>query len=60
MNKDQKDGVIENIKGRVKQAIGIVTGDEKKESEGALERAGGDVKKAVGDLKHVVAQKVDK
>ena len=59
MNKDQKDGVIENIKGRVKQAIAIVTGDKTKESAAAVERAGGAIKKAVGDLKHDVAKKLD-
>jgi uncharacterized protein YjbJ (UPF0337 family) len=59
MNKDQKDGIIENIKGRVKQAIGIVTGDEEKEAEGAADRASGAIQKAVGDLRHVVAQKLE-
>ena len=60
MNKTQKDGALENLKGRVKQAAGIVTGDKNKESEGASERASGAVKKAVGDLKHDVAKKLDK
>lgn len=60
MNKDQKDGQSANIKGRVKQAVGIITGDKDKESEGASERAGGAVKKAVGDLKHGIAKKLEK
>jgi uncharacterized protein YjbJ (UPF0337 family) len=60
MNKDQKDGTAENIKGRVKQAAGIVTGNRDRESHGASERAGGAVKKAVGDLKHDIAKKLDK
>ncbi len=60
MNKDQKDGAAENIKGRVKQAAGIVTGNKDQESQGASERASGAVKKAVGDLKHGIAKKLDK
>ena len=60
MNKDQKDGQLENLKGRAKQAFGIITGDKDKESQGASERAGGAVKKAVGDLKHGLAKKLDK
>jgi uncharacterized protein YjbJ (UPF0337 family) len=59
MNKDQKTGTAENLKGRVKQAVGIISGDKKKESEGASERAGGAVKKAVGDFKHGIAKKLD-
>jgi uncharacterized protein YjbJ (UPF0337 family) len=60
MNKDQKDGTGEDIKGRVKQAAGIVTGNKDQESEGASERAAGAVKKAVGDLKHDIAKKIDR
>ncbi len=60
MNKDQKEGLGQNIKGRVKEAVGVVTGDKDKESEGAAERALGAVKKAVGDVKHGIAKKLDK
>lgn len=60
MNQDQKEGHIDNIKGRVKEAAGIITGDKAKEAEGASQRAGGAVKKAVGDLKHGIAKKLDK
>jgi uncharacterized protein YjbJ (UPF0337 family) len=60
MNKDQKSGAAENIKGRVKQAAGIISGDKETESEGAADRAKGSVRKAVGDLKHNVAKKLDR
>lgn len=60
MNKDQKSGSLDNIKGRIKQATGIITGNHDKESEGASQRAGGAVRKAVGDLKHDIAKKLDK
>jgi uncharacterized protein YjbJ (UPF0337 family) len=58
MNKDQKTGALENLKGRFKQALGALTGDKTKEAEGASERLGGAVKKAVGDLKQGVAKKL--
>lgn len=60
MNQDQKDGQIDNLKGRVKEAAGIITGDKDKEAEGASQRVGGAVQKAVGDLKHDIAKKLDK
>ncbi|HEX3694842.1 MAG TPA: CsbD family protein [Polyangia bacterium] len=59
MNRDQKTGAAQNIKGRVKQAFGVLSGDKDKESEGAGERAGGAARKAVGDLKHKVSKKID-
>jgi uncharacterized protein YjbJ (UPF0337 family) len=60
MNKDQKDGKVENVKGRVKEATGVLTGKRDLESEGASERSSGGVKKAFGDLKHDIAKKLDK
>ena len=60
MNKEQRDGGVENVTGRAKQARAIVTGDKAKEAEGALERAGGAIKKAIGDLKHSIAKRLDK
>jgi uncharacterized protein YjbJ (UPF0337 family) len=59
MNKDQKTGLAQNVKGRVKQAAGVLQGDKNKESEGASERVGGAAKKAVGDVKHGIAKKLD-
>ena len=59
MNKDQKDGAIENAKGRVKEAAGTLTGNKNLESEGAADRAAGAVKKAVGDVKHEIAKKIE-
>lgn len=48
MTKTETEGRLENVKGRVKEAVGIVTGDRKLESEGAQERAKGTLKKKVG------------
>ena len=60
MNKDQKDGSAQNIKGRVKEAGGALTGDKKTQAEGLAERMAGAAKKAVGDIKHEVSKKLDR
>ncbi len=60
MNKDQKDGKVQNIKGRIKQAAGALSGNKQTEREGATERAVGAGQKAVGDLKHAIAKKLDR
>jgi uncharacterized protein YjbJ (UPF0337 family) len=60
MNKDQSRGVAENIKGRVKEAAGILTGNKTQEAEGGAERVKGAIKKAAGDLKHKLAERVEK
>jgi uncharacterized protein YjbJ (UPF0337 family) len=59
MNKDQRDGKIDNLKGRVKDAVGVLSGDKNLESEGAADRLKGAAKKVVGDVKHEVAKKID-
>jgi uncharacterized protein YjbJ (UPF0337 family) len=51
MNKDEIKGVAQNIKGRVKEAIGNLTGDKKAEASGAAERAKGAAEKKVGEIK---------
>jgi uncharacterized protein YjbJ (UPF0337 family) len=60
MNDDQKKGTIDNIKGRVKEAAGVISGDKETEAEGAAERFKGAVQKKVGDIKHDVARKIEK
>lgn len=60
MNKDQRQGISDNVKGRVKEAAGVLSGDKNLESEGAADRLKGAAKKVVGDLKHEIAKKVDR
>jgi uncharacterized protein YjbJ (UPF0337 family) len=60
MNKDQVRGGTENLKGRVKEAAGVLTGNKSQEAEGAADRAKGAVQKTVGDVKHSVARKLEK
>ena len=49
-NKNERDGKVDQAKGRVKQALGDVTGNESLKAEGQMDEAGGKVEEAVGQL----------
>ena len=51
MSDDEVKGKAENLKGRVKQAAGSLTGDKKLEAEGAFDRAKGAAQEKVGEAK---------
>jgi uncharacterized protein YjbJ (UPF0337 family) len=59
MNKEQREGRLDNLRGRLKQGWGSASGDKAKEAEGATERASGSLKKAFGDLKQRLAKKLE-
>jgi uncharacterized protein YjbJ (UPF0337 family) len=48
---DESKGKVENLKGRVKQAAGSLTGDKSLEAEGAVDRAKGAAREKVGEAK---------
>ena len=43
------NGKTDDAKGRVKEAAGSITGDDKLKNEGKVDRAAGSVKDKVGD-----------
>ncbi len=55
MNKNERDGKIDQVKGNLKQAVATVTGDEKLKAEGKADVSVGKVQEAVGK----VTRKVD-
>jgi uncharacterized protein YjbJ (UPF0337 family) len=59
MNKDQKGGAGQNVKGRIKEAAGVVSGNKKLEANGLADRVVGAAKYAVGAAKHRAAKKLD-
>ena len=59
MNKDQVNGKVENIKGRVKEAAGALSGDKKTQAEGLADRVKGAAQEKLGDLKHNAARKIE-
>ena len=54
MNKDQIKGKLENLKGRVKEALGAASGDKHTQAEGFGERVKGAVQKKYGDAKEAI------
>jgi len=54
MNKDELKGKAENLKGRVKEAFGAVTGDKKKQAEGEVDRVRGAVHEKVGEAREAI------
>lgn len=59
MNKDQIKGNAENLKGRAKEAVGVVTGNRVTMVEGASDRAKGTLRKKMGDVKQDLARKAN-
>ena len=59
MNKDERDGEVENLKGRVKEAAGVVTGNRDLEKEGAEERAEGEARKDLGEARRKVGEAIE-
>ena len=49
----------DQIKGRVKEAAGALTGNDKLKSEGKADQAAGDVKKVVSDVADKAEEVVD-
>jgi uncharacterized protein YjbJ (UPF0337 family) len=60
MNKDQTKGAGQNVKGRLKEAAGVLSGKKKLEAEGLADRVAGAAKYVVGAAKHGVAKKLDR
>jgi uncharacterized protein YjbJ (UPF0337 family) len=47
-NKNERDGTVDQAKGKVKQAVGKLTGDKKLKAEGQVDETVGKVEAAVG------------
>jgi uncharacterized protein YjbJ (UPF0337 family) len=58
-NDDEVKGKWDNLKGRVKQAAGAVSGDKKLEAEGAAERVKGAAQKKVGEIEREIERKTE-
>lgn len=52
-------GTTDDIKGKAKEAVGDLTGDEALQREGKLDQASATVKHKVEDVKEWVEEKVD-
>ncbi len=57
MDKDRVEGAAHQVKGKVKEIAGKVTGDTKLETEGAAEQVSGKVQNTVGGIKDAIRGK---
>ena len=60
MDKDREAGIGKKIVGSVKETTGKITGDEKLQTEGALEMTAGKVQNTVGGAKDAARDAVKK
>ena len=54
-SKDKNEGAMDRAKGRMKEAGGALTGDNKKKSEGRSDQRKGRVKEKKGNLKDLLS-----
>ena len=60
MDKDRVVGVVHQVKGASKEAVGKATGDAKTQAEGAVEKTAGNVQNAVGGAKDALRDSLKK
>jgi uncharacterized protein YjbJ (UPF0337 family) len=60
MNQDQTKGKWNQIKGRAKEAWGVLTDHDFKKAEGSVEKLYGVIQEKVGDTKEAIRTKLDK
>jgi len=60
MDKDRVEGAATNIKGKIKEGVGKVTGDTKTEAEGKADQVKGKVQNTVGGIKDKARDLLDK
>ena len=58
-NKNEREGKIDEAKGRVKQAVGDLSGNDKLKAEGKVDEAVGQAKTAVGGIQHKVGDAIE-
>jgi uncharacterized protein YjbJ (UPF0337 family) len=59
MNKDQVQGTVKDVAGRIERQAGEWTGDKEKQAHGALKQVEGKVQRAFGNAKEVTEKAVD-
>lgn len=59
MDKKNIEGGLDNLKGRVKETVGVATGDRELEGEGKLDQLKGKIKDAAGNLREGIKDKLD-
>ena len=59
MNKDELDGKVDQVKGRVKQGVGDLTNNERLRDEGVADEAAGEVQEGFGRGRRKVGEAIE-
>ena len=59
MNRDEIEGRAEQVKGKVKKAVGDLKDDERLHDEGAADEAAGDVQEGFGRARRKVGEAIE-
>jgi uncharacterized protein YjbJ (UPF0337 family) len=59
MDKKNLEGGLDKAKGRIKETIGVATGDRELEGEGKLDNLKGKVKDVAGNIREGIKEKLD-
>ena len=60
MGQQEARGKVKKVQGRMKESVGILTGNRKLEREGSRQRVGGAVQESVGKAQRKVGQLINK
>ena len=59
MNRDEREGMKDQVKGKAKQAWGDLTDDDRMRDEGAADEAKGDLQEGFGKAKRKVGETIE-
>ena len=59
MNRDEFEGQAEQVKGKVKKAVGDLTDNDRLHDEGAADEAAGDVQEGFGRARRKVGEAIE-
>lgn len=59
MDKKNLEGELDHLKGKVKETVGVATGDRELEGEGKLDQVKGKIKDVAGNIREGIKEKLD-
>ena len=59
MDKKNLEGAVDKAKGRIKETVGVATGDRDLEAEGKLDKLKGKIKDVAGNVREGIKDKLD-